>query len=302
MKTFFLSFLTLVLAWGCGSSSSKKVAEVPKSEFDLISNDDFRQIDEVPYQSYQDVFNYPKETNDSLVRESLARVEADSLESAFGIEDPISHAISLCYQGKIAEGLSVLDGAFAKYKSHPSYWNQIGTCYFLKKDYRKALLYYNQSLEIDRKYAPPINNLGVIYLRQGKDQKALVAFEQAAKNNRLSLTPIFNMAQLYLEYGLIDKALRLFNALRNQGRFDQDIIGGTANAYLMKGNAKQAYELFSSMDERSLVKPEYGLNFAVASKILGKSSNAQRIFENVNKGSSKGWRLYYNKVRNYIQE
>ena len=225
MKKIFTTLTVLLLVVGCGTSStsnqSKKTGA--QAEFDWVNNDDFNPVDEIAYLRQDDVYNSNSQKEDVLSAETLSHASTSQVRMMLSSKDPISKSVSLCYQGKYKKAFKVISKNYSAYKNNPGYWNQVGTCYFLKKDLRKAVLFYHRAKLKDKNYVPAINNLGVVYLYQGKDQKALKSFQVALKGNLDAKTPSFNIAQLYMKFGKVKKAEEIVIGLRDIAPDDIDI-------------------------------------------------------------------------------
>ncbi|MBT3981108.1 MAG: tetratricopeptide repeat protein [Bacteriovoracaceae bacterium] len=297
----YLNILLFVLFLvSCSSAPKKTTIDLP-DDFDDIKNEDFTSVVEVPYRSHLDNFKENQAiTDDSLAKESLGRFSEKRLEPLIESGDPISKSLGMCYRGETQEGLKNLDGNIEKYQKHPSFWTAIGTCYYLRKEFRKALLFYNKTIEVDSNYAPSYNNLGVLYMRDNLDQKALVAFQKAAKLNPFSLTPIFNLAFLYLEYGHIKKAETYFKSLHNQYPQDKDVLIGRATTYLFQNKIESALKLYSQLDSDYTERPDVGLNFAVGLFLSGNKNKASDIFEDINVEKLGRLKPYYDRVKKLI--
>ncbi len=174
---------------------------------------------------------------DGFKEESFLRYTGDRLKR---IEDKRYSHLSLCYQGDIEEGLAALKDELEDQKKNPDYWNQVGMCYFLQKNYPKAEFYFNLSLDqkSNRYFAPAINNLGILKLKDRHYEEAIELFKKAKGRNHK--VPLFNLSQVYLEFNLIDKALVVLEDLRREIKTDPDLLFSLASGYLMKGNTKKA--------------------------------------------------------------
>ena len=110
-----------------------------------------------------------------MINESRVLLDLKSISET---QDPISKIISLCYRREYEDAEKVMDDVYKQYKNHPSYWNQVGTCYYLRGDLRKALLYYKEltkfrdslvSVETDEKVA----EIDVKYQTEKKEKEIL---------------------------------------------------------------------------------------------------------------------------------
>lgn len=290
-----LFIISLILLGACSTAKKKGISD-PLDELQGFSNTDFEKDETIPYSKSNDRFDLEVDT---LSPETLGKLQPETIDR-ISSEDDLLLAVAACYRKKIKSGLKTLDKIYPKFKKHPSYWTMVGTCYLLNNEERKALLYYNKALDLDAKYAPPINNIGVIYRRRGEDQKALKAFEKASQANKFSLTPIFNIAQLYLEYGLVDESLKLFNVLLNKGKKDSDVYGALGNAYLLKGDTANALKYFDKVAYNLTIRPDIGLNYAVALKLAKRRNEAKTVFNRVKNLSNKKYESYSNRVKSFV--
>jgi Flp pilus assembly protein TadD len=291
--------LLLVGLWSC-SSTKKEVAPEKKDEFHWIDDNDFDRVSEEKFSAKED--SYQDEEllkNDSLGAESMHKSSDQPRIMNLNLEgDKVGALAANCYQGRYSQAMSLATKLYKKFKKNPSYWNQLGTCYVLQKEYRKAILYYNKSRDMNKMYAPAINNLGVIYQRQGYTQKALVAYKKAYEINSFSLTPAFNLAQLYLQYGFYEDARVMLMALHNKNKNDADVIHSLGTIYLAEGENSRAVQMYSTLGRDQLARPQIGINFSLALKSVGRNKDARTIFSSINKSLVKGRDLssYYEKV------
>lgn len=297
-----ICLLLILLLSSCASSTTKDSSNGSSTseDFSWIENSDFLPTKEISYSPSRDKFTSDVRSVDSISVESISRVPAPRLMSVVEEDSPISQMIGNCYQKKFDKAFSIMDKHYQKYKTHPAFWNQVGTCFLLKGEIRKSILYYNKSIAVKRDYGPAINNLGVLYLREGREQKALAAFQKAADVNSFSVTPIFNMSHLYLKYGLVDDARELLVALFRRNNSDQDVLTGLGTVYLMQGKAKDAVNVFSRLEESTLRNANSAINYAIALKAIGRVVDAKTILNNIDRKTLGGMSEYYSKVGSYI--
>lgn len=302
MKNIISILMILFLLASCGSSSKKtENSDSMSQEFSWIENNDFESGETVKYDESNDSFEGDESEFDSLSSESIARLPEFKLEVVATSKDTIGKVISLCYQKKFNEASQVMDTLFKKYKNHPAYWNQVGTCFFLQGNMRGALLYYNKALSLNKNYAPPINNLGVIYERDGREQKALLAFKKASELNSFSLTPIFNLSQMYLKYGFTDKARSLLAALYKKNSKDVDVVNSLAVSYMIEGNHQEALKWYDKIPRELHSRYDIGINYALTLKLGGRPSDAKVIFERINVTKLGDSSAYYGKVKRFLE-
>lgn len=285
------------------TKSSKKRGISSEEDYAWVEQLDFDKKVEQKYKSDKDEFNFSStdEAAHALVKESLVSLPAAKLEEALTKTDDVLVKINIkCYQGKFDEALKLADDQYMSYRNNTSYWNQLGTCYFLKSDYAKAILFYNKSRDLDKKFIPPVNNLGVVYQKQGKFQKALAAFKLASDLNTFAVTPTYNLAHLYLRFGNVGKALPIFQGLQKRSPKDTDVSAALASSFLIKGDYQSAIDIYSKFDKSILAIPAVGLNYAVSLKLSNRPMDAQTVLGNVS-AASGSLSEYSQKVEKFIK-
>lgn len=313
MNKITLLLVSLLILGGC-SSDSKKTSDAQEQvredaispeiqqEFAWIENADFQEVAAEPYVATQDKFEGSLSREDALSQESIARLPAPKIEDAIDSDNVVTKLAGLCHAKKFPEAFQLVEKQHRKYRKHPAFWNQVGTCHLGKRDLRSAIVFYNKSRELDAKYAPPLNNLGVIYQARGSLQKAALAYKEASKLNQLSLTPIFNLAQLQLRGGQVENAILAFQALVKRNDEDADALAGFATALLIRGDSAQSARVFDRLPSQSQKNPAYGTNYALALKLSGNDAKAREVLSNVTSTPDQALIAYYNKVKGFVYQ
>ncbi len=291
MRKILSSFVLLFFVASCATTSGDK-------DYSDITKDDFKTKRQVPYDQGADRFKGIKDDNYKVLgEESLSRFSDPGDLEERGVLDQITVA---CYEKDFEKAFSIIKEKSAVYKTNPIFWNQVGTCFMLKGERRKALLFYNKALEFKASYSPAFNNLGYMYKLENEDQKALVAFTRAKKANQYAKTPLFNLGNLYLEYGLFSQAIATFTGLYNIEKKDVDVLNGLAVAYLMQGNTDRALEFYKRIDSDFLEKPEFGINYSLALFRSNKKSVAKDKLSDIDKEKLGPWKEYYRSVASIL--
>lgn len=293
------------------SSSPNNLSRKSASESNDLLEDNYGWVEqlnfdkkvETKYKAEDDEFDISsEESNHSLIKESLTNLAPVKMDETLAKTDDLLTKINInCYQNKFDQALKIADDIYGQYKNNTSYWNQLGTCYYLKSDFSKAILFYNKSRDLDAKFVPPVNNLGVVYNKLGKYQKALSAFKKASDMSSFSITPVYNLAYLYLRFGTVGKSLPIFQGLAKKSPKDVEVNSALATANLLKGDYATAIEIYSSMEKENLSRPAIGLNYAIALKLSNRQSDALVAFGNVSAGTSVDIKSYAERVENFIR-
>jgi len=272
-KVLFVTLSFLIVS--CGSSTKTEMnneKSVLPPGLEELSNSDFKPKRQVRYDATADYHNIGDLVQDALKDESLAKVDQGEIEK---LDKRIVGASGLCYLGQSQEGLKKLDSIYPKYKSNPSYWNQMGTCYLGMNKIRKAKIFYNKALSLKKSYTPAINNLGVVYLKEGKAEKAFAAFKQVLKLRSKSKTAKFNLSSLYIKYGLFAKAERMLNDIVQRGGDDKDVLLALSYTYLYRGNGQRAIGTLSKVPSEFLRTKKFSLALYFAYKVAKSPKHKQ---------------------------
>jgi len=239
----------------------------------FLENEDFEQTKEINYDKENDSINVTEKKENIFSKETLSHLnedEVDSLSISSKPDAALDNLIILCRQKKFDEALELSRSIYPQYIKHPSYWNILGNCYYLKKNFIAAFIYYNKALGFDSHYNPALNNIAVLHLKEGKITAALKKFNQTKP------TPVtlFNKAQLELRYGLIDEA---FNDLKkiNDAGSNNEINLTLAQLTLIIKSPTDAMVYFNKLTKAELFRPDVGLNYALTLLKLGKKSAAE---------------------------
>lgn len=197
-----------------------------------------------------------KDQYDLLAEESFMRYNTNRLAA---MESPkrdfISLALISCHQEKTVKGEGLLEEKMQQNKTNPFYWNALGTCYSLSKDYTKAIFYYELGLEATRagnkdfndnqkKLAEAVitNNLGLIHLTFKRYNEAYDAFKKSNTIVPSYFTPDFNMAQLYIEFNENAKALEILKKLEAKNNEDIDLLYSLALIHFRLNDMDKSYQ------------------------------------------------------------
>ncbi len=200
-----------------------------------------------------------KDQYDLLAEESFMRYNSNRLAAMDSPKrDFISLALISCHQQKMTKGQTLLEEKMQQNKTNPFYWNALGTCYSLSKDYTKAIFYYELGMEATRannkdfndnqkKLAEAVitNNIGLIHLTFKRYNEAYDAFKKSNTIVPSYFTPDFNMAQLYIEFNENAKALDLLKKLEAKNNEDIDLLYSLALIHFRMNDMDKSYQYIS---------------------------------------------------------
>jgi type IV pilus assembly protein PilF len=166
-------------------------------------------------------------------------------------------------------------------KNKKSYY-ATGIVYDMMGKYSDAEKYYKEAIDIDADYSDAHNSLGTVYMKQKKWTEALKSFQRAL-SNKLYETPniiYVNTGDVYMEMGDYPKAIE---AYREAKRFvNQDyIISKLGMAYLKAGKVKEAIIEFQEGVALNPKNPDMRLDLALAYLKDGNKRSALAEFRKV---------------------
>lgn len=292
------NILILLFAFGFYSCGTSKKESKPVDELESITNDSFKWPSPKPYQDVDDFLDDKVAYKEDVLKsETLAKVPKEEIVEVGDVDKNLDKAIVACYRRDFSLADKIFDALLKTYRKNPIYWNQVGNCFMIKGEERKALLYFNKSKDLKKNYAPPVNNIGVIFQGQNEDQKAIKAYQEAKSISSFSLTPVFNLAQLYAKYGFIDEGKVLYETLIRLNNNDQDLKYGLGFFLLASGDIKGAVNTFSSLSRDYRKKPEVAVNVAYALALSGEKGDAKNVLEDMKDTNDGDLQKYAAEIR-----
>lgn len=117
---------------------------------------------------------------------------------------------SLIRLGQFDKAIEEIQRFFKTFPRDHALYNELGTIYFLKKDYEKSLAALSKSLEIEQINPGACNRLGEIYVIK-KDYQTAETFLNRAKAINPTLQKLYyNLAQVEEARGNLDKATEYY--------------------------------------------------------------------------------------------
>ena len=221
---------------------------------------------------------------DGLKYESLARY--DSLR--LGKDLKLKSELALCHNANYDEAIEKFKDKLDKNLDNYLYWNQISTCYILKKEYSKAKNFLDLAMaqaKTDKQKAVIFNNLGVVYLENKNYPEAKEVFKEAVNLNKSSLTPRYNLVQIYLHFGIYGRAESELEVLLKSAPSDIDFLNSMAHLKLMKKEYKNALVYFNKIPKAYRTRDDVATNLAMTYYMLGLYEDAKNTLDNADKSN-----------------
>lgn len=122
-----------------------------------------------------------KQNQLSPLKQSLGDHSQEKLIKLIQSSNPLISLSGMCYLGEFDKAEQKMDQLYLEKSGDPSYWNQIGNCYYLQGDLIMAKFYYKEALRRDPQFIPTINNLALVSLKQGEFNRAKILLKKASE-------------------------------------------------------------------------------------------------------------------------
>ena len=121
-------------------------------------------------------------------------------------------------------------------------WNDLGTYYFRRENYKLAIENYQKSIRLDSNFADPYNTLGYCYSNLGKYDNAEKSLKKYAELLPQAANPHDSYAEILMKQGKFDESIKEYQtALSIDPNFYASFIGLGTN-YVFKGNYEKGRE------------------------------------------------------------
>jgi Flp pilus assembly protein TadD len=207
-------------------------------------------------------------------QETLARIPLGELNQ-FNQES----GIHLCHRGEVKKGLKLLKQEMELKKGNAQYWNQVGTCYFIDREYNEALLYYKIGLSLDSKNYEIYNNIGLLYAKKENYLKSVQFIEKALSLNKQSIVVRYNLASIHFNFSNYNRSIELVHSVYSQASLDPDLNLLLGKNYLHLGNYQQANRYFARIPETYQEDHEIANYYAFSLARVKKFDQANEILK-----------------------
>jgi len=244
------------------------------SLFTIVSCSSFRNPRQIKEESY-----------DGLKFESLKRYDAKRLDKNIKSKN----SLALCHAGDFEEAEKNFKDRLDKNLKNYEYWNQISTCYILKKKYTKAQQFLDLALnatKTKKQKAVVMNNFGVIHMENKNFIEAKEYFKKSLEFDGKSLTPKYNLSQIYLRHGLYNKAEKQLTELMNRNSKDIDFLNSMAHLKLMQKDYRKSLRFFDQIPQGYRSRDDVATNLAMTYYMLGQLDKAKQTLSDSDKKDS----------------
>ncbi len=144
----------------------------------------------------------------------------------YNVETNLTEEQIADYEARIQENLEVLREGSLNLEDELTATQTIGVLYENLGEYKKAIKYYEASLELDSTDYLALNNLASLYSRVGEQEKAKEYIAVLYLNNQSSRDVISDAVRIYTENKDYDGAIQIITAygvyLSSQGEISEE--------------------------------------------------------------------------------
>lgn len=222
---------------------------------------------------------------DGLKFESLKRYDGLRLDKPLKSQS----TIAMCHKKDYNKANEIFKEKLDKNLNNYLYWNQISTCYILKKNYTQARKFLDIAIstaKTNKQKSTVLNNIGVVHLENQNYHEAKDYFKKSIELSKKSLTPRYNITQIYLKFGLYGNAQKELRLLLKQNAQDVDFLNSKAHLELMQNNFKNALVYFNRIPKSYRTRDDIATNMAMTYFMLGLYENAKKTLKNADKKDS----------------
>lgn len=186
-----------------------------------------------------------------------------------------NHYTYTCHQKKYKENFANFLKAYPKNEKNPDFWNAVGTCYMLRKQYQQAVFYYKVGLSFDNKNEQILNNLAYIDLAKGNKATAYDKFKNLERSSLK--VPRLNLAKLHYAFGNFEASNQILTNLSKHTTKDDEINGYMARNYTLLKNYTQAAVHIKRLSPAYYKKHGLSLEKSFGLMKMGQFTRAQKV-------------------------
>ncbi len=130
------------------------------------------------------------------------------------------------------------------------------------REYEKAILDYNKTIELDEGFENVYSHIGIVYHKMGDIEKAKLYYQKAIKNKNTGIAHILNLSELLLLEGNIDEAQKIINT-SNNGSTPTNKVGYIylkSIINILKGETKKIDETVNELKQLNINNDDVSWN------------------------------------------
>jgi tetratricopeptide (TPR) repeat protein len=215
---------------------------------------------------------------------------SDDINKCYKSAAPDS-AINYCTQAIESGQLSGKGLAFAFYRR--------GNAYYVKRDYDRAILDYDQAIRLNANHASALSNRGAAYAGKGDYDQAIQNYDEAIRLNPDHADAFSNRGVAYARKGDYDRAIQNYDEAIRLKPNHANALYDRGNAYRHKGDYDRAIQNY---DEAIRLNPKHVNAFSNRGIAYARKGDYDRAIQNYDEAirlNPKHANAFYNRGNAY---
>ena len=117
---------------------------------------------------------------------------------------------NLIFKGKLDQATEILNNLLSKDNDNPIVYNLLGVIETQYKNFKKAEIFFDKAIKLDKKYSEAYYNLGALLHNQGKFNNAEINFLKANLYKKKYINAIFLLGQNYFYQRKLKKSIECY--------------------------------------------------------------------------------------------
>lgn len=182
-----------------------------------------------------------EESKESDIQEIFeAPDEIEEAEEVPSPEELLKSGINFVRQGKLHEGIAILEQAVETSPEKAETHFNLGIAYTLQAATAQAIEAYQRAIGLEPRYGKAFFNLGTLYLKQGNVEEAISKLERAVRFLPEPMKALWNLYEAYRSRELFPKALVTLQKLIELEPDDASLHNHLGICYVKLGKYTQA--------------------------------------------------------------
>ncbi|WLQ16275.1 tetratricopeptide repeat protein [Hahella aquimaris] len=209
----------------------------------------------------------------------------------------------LALQGKLKDGLKLLQKATQLAPTQSSAWTKQGDVHTALKEPKKAFNAYKTAVGYNDNDSRAHQRLGLIYQEQGEVAKSIEHLEKGLANTPEDYVGVkLNLAEQYVRNGESGKAIKLLSPIIDATSDNAVALVLLANAYVANQSPEAAIPLFQKALKLSPKQPAPLLALGIAQRDAGQLDNSLDSFNQLLKLKSDWGLAYFQRALTYVKK
>ena len=177
--------------------------------------------------------------------------------------DLINKGIISYNAGNYDEAITYFSQASSQDPSNATCYNNLGSCYHMKKEYPEAITHFQKALSLDSNYVSALKSLGNAYFETHRDDEALECYQKGIVLEPSDGATYHYMGMIYANKQIYTKAVECYDkaALLSPKHETYNELG---NAYFKLFEFDKAAQYFEKAVELKPAEPLYQNNLKTA--------------------------------------